>query len=179
MTYDILSILAGRHISSPSDILIQGFTSANTGKSVTGALLKVDTAHSICEGLVVYVGKETDNQFVVMVEYSPSKWIRYCNLNSVSVKTNQKVGQNDIIGSCYKNTLRFEYCNLQQSNHIVRISNITCYKHDPLGILYGLEVLPSTPLTVYAPSETMKVVSEIPLNNYANSLNSIINAPGR
>lgn len=178
MTYDILTILCGKQVLASSPIILQGFTSGDN-ICMTGTLLRLSQAYCICKGTVVSVSRDYDGLFVVTIQYSADKWIRYCHLDVVAVSNNQKVNQCDLIGHAHHNELRFEYCTLEESQHIVRISNQTCYKHDPIGILYGMETLPTTPNTIYVPSEEMKVVYEKPLNIYKNNLSSIMNNPGR
>lgn len=178
MNYDVLSILCGKQITYGPDIVIQGFTSG-LNACMLGIRLSSDKAYSIVKSTVIDISPDKDGFYVVTTQCGADKWFRYCHLLDVAVTNNQQLSQRTFIGNTYRNELRFEYCNTDVNQHLVRVKNRTYYSHDPIGILYGLEQLSDTPDTVYVPSEEMKVVYEKPLNIYKNNLSSIINSPGR
>lgn len=140
MTYDILSTLCGKQIFASSPIILQGFSSGHNA-GMTGTLLQVSQVYNICDGQVVSIGKDYDGFYAITVQCTPDKWIRYCKLDAIAVGVNQKIGKGALIGHAHHNELRFEYCNLLKSEHQARIANLTIYKHDPIGILLGIEKL--------------------------------------
>jgi hypothetical protein len=140
MTYDILTMLCGKQILASSPIILQGFTS-DDNICMTGTMLQVSQAYSICAGKIVSLSRDYNGFYVITIQCSADKWIRYCNLDAIAVVNNQWVNPKDLIGHAHRNELRFEYCNLNPSEYSVRLSNLTIYKHDPIGILYGVEPL--------------------------------------
>ena len=129
-----LSRLVGRTIDSTSEVIIQGFT--NSAKAnMTGALIKATTVYSMSEGKVVEVGLDTDNLYVITVQYTPIDLFRYCRLSSTTVELNDYVVPTDKLGVTSDGKLRFEYCVPDGSDYPVRISDKTYYKQNPAEIL--------------------------------------------
>ena len=135
-----LSKLTGKTISSATEVILQGFT-GSADSSMTGNLIKVSTVYSISEGTVLDVSRDTDNLYVVTVQYSPTDLFRYCRLSSVNVSTNSYVIPTDEIGVTVDGKLRFEYCTNESSLYPVRIANNTYYKQDPSPILMDIRTL--------------------------------------
>lgn len=180
MSYYVLSTLAGKTITSISQILKQGFTGTSDGKATTGAILKVNDVYSISQGGVVDIGVDPGtNLYTVTVQYRADKWFKYCNLSSVAVTVNQRLLPKDKIGIANRGELRFEYCNLMASRYINRIANVTAYKQDPMVILSGTEPLEITPDTFYVESDERITYTRLIPNYTENHLSSIMNNTGR
>ena len=137
----ILSTLTGTNVSSPNTVINQGWHGSQP--FVTGCLINTTNVFSICSGLVIDIGTDDKNNlYSVTVEYNSVLWVRYCLLKSCSVVIGNRVSLNTKIGVTYKNLLRFEYCNKDNSDFPVRIGTKQLYKHDPAPVLFGQERLP-------------------------------------
>ena len=105
----------------------------------TGVDILADKVYNICKGVVVFVGLNVDNTYVVNVQIDATQFIRYCNLKSESVSPNQAVDVGDKIGEADQ-YVRVEYCNnIIPETNCVRLGGTTYYKHDPYPFLCGDE----------------------------------------
>lgn len=138
--FSVLSTLTGMEVTSYSQVIQQGWR--DTDPAVTGCLIKADIVFSICDGVVVDVGKDKDNLYSVSVEYDYQTWVRYCLLESCSVTVGSTIYEGDEIGKAYKNSFRFEYCTDEISDFSFRTETRQLYKHDPIEVLIGLILLP-------------------------------------
>ncbi len=105
--------------------------------------IATDSFYSMCYGSVYSVEKNSNNRYVVTVRFDSSTILRYCNLNSVDVKTGQYIHPSDKVGDTSYGRGQFEYATQFQcdSNWPVRIEEYTYYKHDPLDVLTGKIIL--------------------------------------
>lgn len=141
MNASVISTLVGKKASDPYKYIRQGWQ--DTRPYMTGCLLNVNTAYSVCMGTVIDVGTDDKNDlYSVTIEYEYLTWIRYCLLDSCSVKLGDKVTEGTEIGSPHKAILRFEYCNNEISDFPVRIGDRCLYKQDPMVVLSGDLELP-------------------------------------
>lgn len=105
----------------------------------TGLDILADKVYNICKGVVVFVGLNIDNTYVVNVQIDATQFIRYCNLKSESVSPNQALNVGDLIGVADE-YVRIEYCNNTDSGQsCVRLGGTTYCKHDPYPFLCGDE----------------------------------------
>lgn len=141
MNTEVISILTGKSVADISHVIKQGWQ--NTRPFMTGCLIYTDDVFSICDGMVVDIGKDDKNNlYSVTVEYEDALYVRYCLLQTCNVSVGQEIGLSDKIGSTYKNVLRFEYCTNEFSVFPFRCGNNQLYKHDPLPVLIGEVTLP-------------------------------------
>ena len=141
MTTDVLSTLTGTSVTKASNVIKQGWQGSKP--FMTGCLITTDTAHSICEGLVIDIGTDDKNNlYSVSVEYEYALWVRYCLLKSCDVSVGDRITKGTKIGTAYKKSLRFEYCTDEESDFTLRISDRLLYKHDPMPVLNGEVELP-------------------------------------
>lgn len=141
MNTEVISILTGKSVADISHVIKQGWQ--NTRPFMTGCLIYTDDVFSICDGMVVDIGKDDKNNlYSVTVEYEDALYVRYCLLQTCNVSVGQEIGLSDKIGSTYKNVLRFEYCTNEFSVFPFRCGNNQLYKHDPLPVLIGEVALP-------------------------------------
>ena len=139
MNTNILSILTGLTDINISKVIKQGWHGGRP--FVTGCLINTDNVYSVCQGVVIGIGKDDNNLYSVTVEYNSQLWVRYCLLKSYSISIGERVLLNTKIGNAYKNTLRFEYCTANKSDFPIRVLNRQLYKHDPAPVLFGQELL--------------------------------------
>lgn len=102
----------------------------------TGIDLSGTDAYAICDCVVTYVGCNSDEHHVVIVQYDRETSFRYTNLTSVSVTKGSTVASETHIGRCNK-YVHFEYLNRTPSTWKVRSGNESYYKHDPISYVRG------------------------------------------
>lgn len=111
-----------------------------------GLVIAADSVYSMITGSVVHVCHDKFGSYVTL-QYDADTCVRYCLLSSVDVSAGQSVEVGQKIGTTYKsmkgvadvNLFRFEYCNRQSSQAVVRFSRQTYYKQDPEPILLNEE----------------------------------------
>ena len=137
---EVLSTLVGIEVNEPSQVIVQGWTVGDT--AVTGCVIKLNKAHSICSGMVLAVEKDPkDNTWCVTVEVNSQRWVRYCHLSSAVSIVGQRLKLEDSIGFACNGTIRLEYCTADKSRFPVRIGSRQLYKQDPTPIVFGQEIL--------------------------------------
>lgn len=104
-----------------------------SGIEITGSNI-----YSICPGKVIGVGRDATNLYEVTLLINSKQMIRYTHLMSVDVELNNVLSFNDPIGIAHQ-FVRLEYCTLEQTDSldVVRVKDITMYKHNPIGLLRG------------------------------------------
>lgn len=175
MIYDAFSKLTRKTITEPADIILQGFTSGDSG-AMTGLLVSIDTVYSITEGTVISVDRDFDGLWVVTVMYAPDKLIRYCLLDSTSLALGTRVIPTDKIGTAHRGKLRLEYCTTEKSQFPVRISDTTYYKQDPMIIMDGsAQLYMSVPTAVALSNMANPTTATTPTNpKVVDNLSSIL-----
>ena len=141
MNAAVMSTLLGQKVTDPYKYIKQGWQ--DTRPFMTGSLISANMAHSVCVGTVIDVGVDDKNRlYSVTIEYEYLTWIRYCLLDSCSVKLGDKITKGAEIGKPHNGILRFEYCNNEASTFPVRIDYRCLYKQDPMVVLSGDLELP-------------------------------------
>lgn len=140
MNTTVLSILVGHTVKDPNTVIIQGWHGSRP--FMTGCLVHTDNAYSICAGKVIDIGSDDKNDlYSVTVEYDYVTWVRYCLLQDYHVSVGDTIIANTLIGTPFKKSLRFEYCNANVTDFPVRLLHRQLYKHDPTPIIFGMEHL--------------------------------------
>lgn len=125
----------------------------------TGIDIVTTDVYSICNGVVIHIGKEIKtNKYEITVQYNAKICVRYCNLSTVNIRAGSIVMDGDLLG-CSEDFVHFEYVTTlaNGSKHIVRVGKVTYYKQDPEPILLGKIVLPKNTYSeiVIVNSDTM------------------------
>ena len=137
---DTLSLLAGKHVDNPRDVIEQGWVGSSPYN--TGCLIRTEEVHSICKGTVLSIDKDPkNNTWSITVEVNSQKWVRYCRMASFKVSIGQKLTFNDLLGFSNKGLMRLEYCTPEASQFPVRILKKQLFKHDPTPIIFGIVTL--------------------------------------
>ena len=102
----------------------------------TGLNISATEIHSICPGVIYFVGRDEDDSeyYVVDVLVNDNQLIRYCHLKSVTVEEGSSITTGEYLGETSK-YIRLEYCTLAESRWPVRVYGSVYYKHDPSGLL--------------------------------------------
>lgn len=113
-----------------------------------GIDIEAKSVHSICQGVVLFIGQEYDdnNLYEISIQYDADCCLRYCHLSSVIVNKGDAVYSGSMIGEA-KDFVHFEYVSIPKNNSIwpVRIGSQTYYKHNPEQYADGtLQLLDST-----------------------------------
>lgn len=126
----------------------------NSWYSVYGGLhsgvdIDAESIHSICQGVVIFVGNDSEDNVSITIQYDASQCIRYCHLSKSYVSSGDLIENGQLIGEADK-FVRFEYCNKTKDNSIwsVRISNLTFYKHNPESYADGSIELSNDGVTI-------------------------------
>lgn len=138
----LIAKMVGRSVNNEDSLIIKKWSSIkpyHTGLDISAA-----TVYSICKGVVLFVGKDEDNKYVVSVQVNNTQCVRYGHLNEVSVIAGQLVDAH-VIGTADQ-YVHFEYCTTDVSGSIwpVRLGEVTYYKHNPYPVISGEISLDST-----------------------------------
>lgn len=147
--------------------------------SFTASISGAKEVFNLFPGRVAFIG-EYENMATISVQVSPFEIIRYLNLTEFNAWYNYEIEAGYKLGSVSsKHGLQFEYCTKgpQISPYPVRIENITYYKQNPVGILYGV-YRPEMPVEITQglnrPSDTVEFTAE-QANEWGGPLVNVIN----
>jgi hypothetical protein len=99
----------------------------------TGIDIKTQEPRCVCIGVVTYIGQNTDEGKIVVIQYTHDISFRYTNLISVQVNVGDTLTQYDLVGYC-KDHVHFECISLTaKSNWTVKVGDRTYCKIDPTG----------------------------------------------
>lgn len=103
----------------------------------SGVDISATDVYSICEGVVIEVGRNTDGK-VVTIQYNASICVRYCHLQSTDLRLGEAITSGSKIGIA-DDFVHFEFANNQQleSFWAIRISDLQYYKHNPIQYADG------------------------------------------
>lgn len=134
--------MIGKSIKNEDSLIMKKWSSIKPYH--TGLDILATTVYSICKGVVLFVGKDEDNKYVVSVQVNNTQCVRYGNLKEVSVIAGQLVDAH-VIGTADQH-VHFEYCTTDLSGSIwpVRLGKVTYYKHNPYSVISGEISLDST-----------------------------------
>lgn len=116
----------------------------------TGIDMHAYNIYSISSGVVIECDMDSDNIYVVTVQYDIDTVLRYMHMDSVQVEFGQILKDQTCIGKA-DNYVHFEYATRTPSDWPVRISDLNFYKHDPYPVLAGYILLPDSGYTDYDP----------------------------
>lgn len=102
----------------------------------TGIDIKAEEVYANCHCVVIYVGYNTEDKNVVVIQYDVNTAFRFANLLSVNVEEGTPIETGTLIGIADE-FVHFEYWNRQESEWIARASKETYYKHDPIEYVKG------------------------------------------
>ena len=107
----------------------------------TGIDITANEVYSICQGIVIDVGKNSDG-YAVTVQNNQNECVRYMHLKKSDVKVDEYIYIGTFIGLADK-FVHFEYITDSQSKPVwpVRINKLTYYKKDPTEVLTGIKKL--------------------------------------
>ena len=107
------------------------------------------TVHSMCRGVVVFVGDAAYRS--VIVQYDSSTCLTYGNLDEISVSLNQSVDSGTVLGSAV-DKVYVELLKSEGDSHVwpVRIGANEYFKQDPEAIIAGEVELPDSGATAYS-----------------------------
>lgn len=148
-------------------------------KSFTASISGATEVFNLFPGRVAFIG-EYENMATVSVQVSPYEIVRYLNLTDFTCWYNYEFKAGDRIGSVSsKYGLQFEYCTKapQTSIYPIRIENITYYKQNPAGILFGVYTPEQTTAVTQGlnrPSDTVEFTAE-QANEWGGPLVNVIN----
>jgi len=137
MNTAVLEILTGMKVNNPRDIIDRGFI--GNSSDTAGCLLKTFEVHSICKGIVISIDYENKGTWCITVEVNSQRWIRYCGLASVKIKSGQTLFTGDFLGYGYRGMMQLEYCTSDVNSYPVRLASKQLYKHDPSPVIFGQE----------------------------------------
>lgn len=103
----------------------------------SGIDIECRTVYALCPCVCTYIGYDTNDKHVVIVQYDAYTSFRYANLATVSVAVNEIIPIETEIGTTYDGFVHFEYWNRTESEWIARVGKETYYKHDPYEYAVG------------------------------------------
>lgn len=114
----------------------------------TGVDINIVSIHSVCRGVVIYVGADLyETGLSIVIQYDVNQCVRYGHLKSVGVAVGQLITTGQVIGVADK-FVHLEYLNTTAPEFNVfplRIGKVTYYKYDPTGLVVNADkLLPDT-----------------------------------
>lgn len=101
----------------------------------TGVDIECKEVYAPCSCVVTYIGNNTDERNVVIVQYDSHTSFRFCNLLDVRVGVGPiEVGTLIGIANTF---VHFELLTREESRWVVRVGGQTHYKHDPYEYAVG------------------------------------------
>lgn len=107
------------------------------------------SVHSICQGVVLFIGQNMDNhKYEITVQYDADRCLRYCNIAVVYVNSGDAVIEGQLLGDV-EDFVHFEYTSRPKNESVwpVRVGTQTYYKHDPEEYADGRITLLNSSLT--------------------------------
>ena len=115
----------------------------------TGVDILCDKVYSPFPGTVVYIGKDMQKHYTVIIQYNQTHAVAFQNMKSLVVKSGEIVDSYHEVGAPDE-FVHVEYLSTENPNRFkVMLTGQTFYKHDPIDLLlngyeswldYGSEV---------------------------------------
>lgn len=128
------------YISSISDPWYDIYGGYHTGVDIMSS----GSIHSICQGVVIYIGiEEITKSYVINIQYNAEFVIQYWGIITKYIDLGDTVESSQMIGEC-KEFVHVAYLSTTQaeSHWPVRVGSVTYYTHNPESYITGELKLP-------------------------------------